>query len=90
MFLSIFLGRPEKTSGGEQFNYIKNTGGTKKMRTIGDKWATFQTLNSRNNSRPYYVLMDFEMNLLNQSTGYTPDSEEYLEWLLKGLVEYRK
>ena len=38
----------------------------KKIRTIGDKWATFQTLNFENNSQPFYVLLDTDMNLLNK------------------------
>lgn len=72
----------------DQFNYQKPSGGIKKIETVGDKWATFQTLNFRNNSQPYYVLLDSNMNLLNEPVGYTPSAEEYAGWLETGLRNF--
>ena len=58
--------------------------------TVGDKWSTFQTINFENNSQPYYVLMDANFKLLNQPVGYTPDAEEFLQWLEDGKSNYIK
>lgn len=72
----------------DQFNYLREKGGIKKIRTIGDKWATFQTVNFKNNSQPFYVLLDPEVNLLNPPVGYTPNEQEYLNWLREGLANF--
>lgn len=90
ILISLYVDDRKKLPEEEQFNYQKPTGGVKKIRTIGDKWATFQTLNFRNNSQPYYVLLDSDMNMLNEPAGYTPDSEEYHSWLQEGLKGFRE
>ena len=71
-------------------NFLKPSGGVKKIKTIGDKWATFQTVNFKNNSQPYYILMDTDYNLLNEPIGYTPNADEYLYWLKEGLEKFSK
>jgi thiol:disulfide interchange protein DsbD len=88
ILISLYVDDRKSLSADEQFNYLKPNGGTKQIRTIGDKWATFQTLNFKNNSQPYYVLMDTEYNLLNKPVGYTPDVDEYEEWLNEGLQNF--
>lgn len=90
ILISLYVDDRQQLPEEDQFNYLRPQGGLKKIQTVGDKWATFQTLNFRNNSQPYYVLMDDEMNLLHEPVGYTPNSEEYLEWLLQGLANFRK
>jgi thiol:disulfide interchange protein DsbD len=79
----------KELSETEKFNYLKPNGGVKKIETIGDKWATFQTVNFQNNSQPYYILMDSDFNLLNKPIGYTPDSKEYLQWLTEGVNNFK-
>ncbi|MEP3204995.1 MAG: hypothetical protein ABJN87_02030, partial [Gilvibacter sp.] len=61
----------------------------KSIKTIGDKWATFQTVNFENNSQPHYVLIDAELHLLNVPIGYTPDADEYAKWLQDGLDYFK-
>ncbi|MCT8341016.1 thioredoxin family protein [Flavobacteriaceae bacterium TK19130] len=90
ILISLYVDDKEEMAEEDQFNFLKPTGGTKRIRTIGDKWATFQTINFKNNSQPYYILMDTEMNLLNKPVGYTPDSEEYHQWLLQGLERFKE
>ncbi len=68
----------------EQFIYEKPNGTVKKIETIGDKWSTFQTVNFKNNSQPYYVLLTADLELLNETVGYTPNSKEFLNWLKEG------
>ncbi|HET8855520.1 MAG TPA: thioredoxin family protein, partial [Salinimicrobium sp.] len=88
ILISLYVDDREELPKEAQFNYIKPTGGVKEIRTIGDKWATFQTLNFRNNSQPYYVLLDSEMRVLNEPIGYTPDVDQYRKWLMEGLENF--
>ncbi|TVZ25208.1 thiol:disulfide interchange protein DsbD [Gillisia sp. Hel_I_86] len=85
ILVSLYVDDREELPEHEQFNYVRANGSIKKIKTIGDKWATFQTVNFQNNSQPFYVLLDTELNLLNSPIGYTPDSKEFLEWLRQGL-----
>jgi thiol:disulfide interchange protein DsbD len=88
ILISLYVDDRMKLPEQEQFNYLREKGGIKKIKTVGDKWATFQTVNFENNSQPFYVLLDPEVNLLNEPVGYTPDEEEYLEWLKDGLQKF--
>ncbi|WP_424493797.1 cytochrome c biogenesis protein CcdA [Salinimicrobium sp. GXAS 041] len=90
VLISLYVDDRQELSEEQQFNYQRPSGGIKKIETVGDKWATFQTLNFRNNSQPYYVLLDSEMNLLNEPVGYTPDAEEYADWLETGLQNFKE
>ncbi|HET8754288.1 MAG TPA: cytochrome c biogenesis protein CcdA [Salinimicrobium sp.] len=90
ILISLYVDDRVELPEEEQFNYLKPTGGIKKIKTIGDKWATFQTLNFKNNSQPFYVLLDHEMNLLTNPVGYTPNEEKYLEWLKTGLENFQE
>lgn len=90
ILISLYVDDRQELPEDQKFNYVRPNGTVKKIQTVGDKWATFQTLNFRNNSQPFYVLMDTEMNLLNKPVGYTPDSSEYLEWLSEGVKQFNK
>ncbi len=90
ILISLYVDDREVLSESEQFKFLKTSGVVKKIKTIGDKWATFQTLNFNNNSQPYYVLLDTEMNLLNKTVGYTPDESDYLDWLKEGIENFKK
>lgn len=57
----------------------------KKIKTIGNKWATFQTHVFNNNSQPYYVMLTPDGELMGNPVGYTPDVETYKEYLKCGL-----
>lgn len=85
VLISLYVDDREELEEEEKFNYQKSNGSIKAIRTIGDKWATFQTVNFQNNSQPYYVLMDSNLNLLNKPIGYTPDADEYQAWLQEGV-----
>ncbi len=62
----------------------------KKIKTIGNKWATFQTQVFNNNSQPYYVMLSPDGYLLGTPVGYTPDVEEYTEFLNCGLRAFEE
>ena len=62
----------------------------KSIRTIGNKWSTFQTHVFNNNSQPYYVMISPEGYLLGNPIGYTPDVNEYRDYLNCGLKAYKE
>lgn len=84
ILISLYVDDKAKLDEEARFNFKKENGSVKKIRTIGDKWATFQTLNFKNNSQPYYVLLSPELEFLNETTAYEPSSEAYLQWLKTG------
>lgn len=61
----------------------------KKLRYIGQKWSEFQILKYQANAQPFYVLMDHNGNNLIEPIGYTPDGDEYLAWLRKGVNAFK-
>ena len=88
VLISLYVDDKKELPEDEQFIYGKPGGGTKEIETIGDKWATFQTLNFRNNSQPYYVLLNEDLKLLSEPVGYTPNAEKFYAWLMKGLKNH--
>ncbi|UBZ06972.1 thioredoxin family protein [Salegentibacter mishustinae] len=90
ILISLYVDDRKELPEKAQFNYLKPKGGIKPIETIGDKWATFQTLNFKNNSQPFYVLLDNDVNLLNEPVGYTPNESEYLTWLQEGLTKFQE
>jgi thiol:disulfide interchange protein len=68
----------------QQFDFLKQNGNVKKIRSVGDKWSTFQVINFKNASQPYYVLLSPDLEILNSAQQYT-DRDTYYEWLKDGL-----
>lgn len=62
----------------------------KKLKYIGQKWSELQTIKFKTNSQPYYVLMDHNEENLIDPVAYTPDVEEYYEWMLNGVQNFKK
>ena len=89
IIISLYVDDRRELPKEEQFQFLKANGGIKNIRSIGDKWATLQTLNFQNNSQPYYVLLNHDMELLNYPAAYVPDAEEYFDWLKAGLDNFQ-
>lgn len=89
ILISLYVDDRKELPSDQQFKYERPNGGVKQIKTIGDKWATFQTVNFENNSQPFYVLMDANFQMLNKTAAYMPDVEEYLAWLQQGLSEFK-
>ena len=90
IIISLYVDDRKELEENEQFQFLKHNGSIKNIKTIGDKWATLQTLNFQNNSQPFYVLLNHDMELLNHTTAYTPNAEEYYDWLVKGVANFKK
>jgi thiol:disulfide interchange protein len=72
-----------------QFDFKKANGKIKKIKTYGDKWSTFQIINFKNASQPYYVLMNADLEILNSPQQYTA-IDTYRKWLEKGIENFNK
>lgn len=62
----------------------------KQLKYIGQKWSEFQTIKYKTNTQPFYALMGHDEADLNAPVGYTPDAQEYLEWLREGVDNFEK
>ena len=83
--ISLYVDDKENLPSANQFTYKLADGTQKEIITKGDKWATFETENFKKNAQPLYVIISNNEVLLNNPVGYTPDANEYKEWLECGL-----
>jgi thiol:disulfide interchange protein DsbD len=65
----------------KRFTYTNASGQSKEIKTQGDLWATFQSENFKQVTQPLYVVLSPDQNLLSNPVGYTPNIQQYLEWL---------
>ena len=90
ILISLYVDDNEKElPTAQQFDFLKKNGKVKKIKTIGDKWSTFQVINFRNASQPYYILMNADLEILNTPQQYT-DRDTYFRWLQKGIETFNK
>ena len=89
VIISLYVDDKKALPEEDQFQYLRSNGSVKEIETIGDKWATLQTINFENNSQPYYALLDHDMQLLNTTNAYEPDVDAYYDWLKKGLENFK-
>ena len=88
VLISLYIDDRKELPAEEQFDYKYESGRVKTIKTIGEKWGTFQTINFNSASQPYYVLLSPELEVLN-SAIQSADSDVYREWLLRGLENYK-
>ncbi|PQJ75686.1 cytochrome c biogenesis protein CcdA [Polaribacter gangjinensis] len=90
ILISLYVDDNEKQlPKDQQFTFLKANGKTKEIKTVGDKWATFQVINFKNASQPYYILMTPELEILNSPQQYS-DVETYQKWLETGLKSFKQ
>lgn len=83
--VSLYVDERQKLPLAEQVQYTTKTGGEKSIITVGDKWATFQSENFNAVSQPQYAILSPDEKILTKTKGYTPDADEFAEWLQCGL-----
>ncbi len=86
ILVSLYVDDNKALPEAQQFNVkYPNKKIIKKVKTIGDKWASLQSINFKNNSQPYYVMMDANYTVLSTPVGYTSDANMFYKWLKKGI-----
>lgn len=80
ILISLYVDDKEPATGAD----------AEKYRNIGKKWHQFQKKYFGTNSQPFYALLSPEGRLLNQPVAFTPDAEEYGEFLRCGLENFKQ
>ena len=86
VLISLYVDDKKELPQGQQIDVNRINGGTRKLENYGHKWANFQTQFFQTNSQPYYVLMSPDgTQILNNPVAYTPNEEDYAQFLQCGL-----
>ena len=88
VLISLFV--DDKTPLKEEREVTESDGKKRTLRTIGDLWSYLQRYKFGTNAQPFYVTVDNEGNPLSGSFVYKEDIPGFLEFLNKGLENYRK
>lgn len=85
ILVSLYVDDRELLPAEEQFIETLPDGSQKLIKTIGNKFATFQNINFSSVSQPLYVALSPDEKLLTHPVGYVPDEKEYTDWLQCGI-----
>lgn len=88
VLISLYVDDKRKLEGDEVVESKLRPG--KKLKYIGQKWSEFQTIRYKTNTQPFYVLIDHDEENLMDPVGYTPDAEEYDQWLADGIKNFKE
>ncbi len=88
--VSLYVDERRNLPLSEQTVDTTSSGNLKSIVTVGDKWSTFQTENFGATSQPQYAIISSDQVLLTKTKYYTPDSDEFIEWLQCGIDTYKK
>lgn len=90
ILISLYVDDKKTLPKEEQILVNRINGGTRKLDSYGHKWANFQTQFFKTNSQPYYVLLNADgTKILNQAVGYTPNENDYIQFLECGLEVFK-
>ncbi|HYE53433.1 MAG TPA: thioredoxin family protein [Chitinophagaceae bacterium] len=85
ILVSLYVDDRKTLPAKEQQVFVGPDGSKKSIKTIGDKYATLQSVNFKNASQPLYAILSPDERLLNLPVGYMPDAQEYADWLRSGI-----
>jgi thiol:disulfide interchange protein DsbD len=88
-YVLISLYVDDKAKLPEDQRYVSKFSGNT-IRTVGNKWSDLQISKFGSSSQPYYFLLDHDGTLLSEPRQYDLSIEGYIEFLRKGLNEYKK
>jgi thiol:disulfide interchange protein DsbD len=88
VLISLYVDDRKELEKENQLDLKYKSGKIKEIRTVGDKSATFQALNFKSASQPYYVLLDPNLKILNSPIQYTT-KDVYQAWLEEGLKAFK-
>ena len=90
VLISLYVDEKIELPEEEQVTVELKNGKTRKLRYTGHRWQVLQTENFNINSQPYYVLLSPDGTMLNQPVPYTPDVQEYANFLECGLNRFNE
>ena len=84
VLISLYVDDRKELDDKDKISLKYKSGKIKEITTIGEKSATFQAINFKSASQPFYVLLDTDLKILNSPIQYT-SKEVYKAWLEEGL-----
>ncbi|MDR1371035.1 MAG: thioredoxin family protein [Dysgonamonadaceae bacterium] len=87
VLISLYVDNKEKLP---EVITVNEYGKTRKLKTVGDKWSYLQRSKFGANAQPFYVLLNNEGKPISPSYAYDKSVDKYLQFLKKGVEEYRK
>ncbi len=89
-FVKISLFVDDRTRLCEEEQFVSDAlGRERRIRTVGQKWSTFQAEHYGANTQPYYVILDHDENMLAPAYGYNTNIDQYIEFLDTGKENFR-
>jgi thiol:disulfide interchange protein len=88
VLISLYVDDKRELDAGEVIESQLKPG--KQLKYVGQKWSELQTIRYKNNSQPFYVLMDHKEHNIETPIGYTASTEEYCNWLKSGIENFKK
>ena len=88
--VSLYVDERKQLPAAQQQQFTTKNGTEKSIVTVGDKWATFQSENFNAVSQPQYAIVSPGEVSLTKTKAYTPDANEFKDWLQCGLKAYKK
>lgn len=88
IIVSLYVDERKVLPSADQMMFKTKNGANKKIVTVGDKWATFQSENFNAVSQPQYAIIHPKEKILTKTKGYTPSAAEFAEWLQCGLKAF--
>lgn len=90
VIVSLYVDERKKLPASQQLTFTTKSGGSKRIITVGDKWATFQSENFDAVAQPQYALISVDEEVLTKTKTYTPDPKEFAEWLKCGIDAFKR
>ena len=88
--VSLYVDERRRLPLTEQTVYTLPDSTKKSIITVGDKWSTFQTQNFGATSQPQYAIISANEIALTKPKYYTPNADEFIEWLKCGIDTHKK
>ena len=60
------------------------------LKTVGNKWTSFEIEHFNANAQPYYILVDKDLKRFSKPLEAELDVEVYLKWLQDGIAKYKE
>jgi thiol:disulfide interchange protein len=90
IIVSLYVDERKNLPAVEQNIFTTKDGSQKKIITVGDKWATFQSENFNAVSQPQYAIISTDEKALTKTKYNTPNPKEFADWLKCGLEASKK
>ncbi|MFI5128409.1 MAG: protein-disulfide reductase DsbD family protein [Chitinophagales bacterium] len=87
--VSLYVDESRNLPVSEQIIFTTSAGKKESIVTVGDRWTNFQIENFHATTQPQYAILSTDERALTRTKGYTPDPDEFADWLQCGLDAFK-